>query len=58
MSEIYKNHDVKKKTSFKRLPELFEGLNFFNFEGKYFHIFVLTTFTRGVFRTQSNIYDG
>ena len=34
MTAIYKNRDAKKKTSFKSLPELFEGLNFFNFEGK------------------------
>ena len=34
MSEIYKNRDAKKKTSVKRLPELFEGLNFFNFGRK------------------------
>ena len=33
MSEIYKNRDAK-KASFKRVPELIEGLNFFNFEGK------------------------
>ena len=32
MSAIYKNRDAK-TTSFKRLPELFEGLSFFNFEG-------------------------
>ena len=32
MSEIYKNHDAKKKkqASRKRLPELFEGINFLN----------------------------
>ena len=32
-SEIYKNRNGK-KTTFQRLPELFEGLSFFNFDGK------------------------
>ena len=50
---------MRKKPSFKRLPELFEELNFFNFEVKNkFHIRVLSTFTRGVFITQQNIDDG
>ena len=58
ISKIYKSHDAKKKASFKRFPELFEGLDFFNSWGKQFHICVLTTFTKGMFRAQPNIYDG
>ena len=62
--------NIQEARSFKRLPELSEMISYYLFFSffvrkdsislisKEFHICDLTTFTRDVFRTQSNIYNG